>query len=428
MDFTGVAIGSGVNQYMKMDEMARANKKLEMEKALADQSLAKGNFELDQLRNIDSINKYYQPLYAKVARGEIDDAAFDSTLDRYTKQFPGLNDGYTAKRGVSATGAPVVEVYDPKGGLHKTINVTPQDLLPHLRQMHLGELAGASSDYAFKNAALGQKDTELADNRRFREVITPQIHAADNATRLQAANISVGPQWANVNKPHVGSAIQMVDGNGNMVLVNPVTDYRGNTTYNQSQLPAGLKPIPRGAGANPYTTMTDIEKMDYKAYQDGIKELGPRPSDPTKAAQWDNASAALVSQHRVGHLIGGGQQGGPGFNVGALGGKPAAPAAAPTGTGLKKPVTADQFKGWTRTGVGDNTVITDATGKRMSGSDFERQYNTLPAMVDYKAPDFSKFKAYRNKDGSYIVDAPDGTRMTGQMFESQFGISPDRLR
>lgn len=266
MDFTGVALGSGVNQYMKMDEMARANKKLEMEKAIQDQALEKGRMDLDQMRTVQNLGTKYRNINSALARGELDHPDVQGFVSNYNNNQGAFNNGYTMALGQDAKGGRSINFFDADGNLAHSEAYNPQNIQRMLGDAYRQELAFSSPDYYYKNYAMGQKDRELGTDEKYKLQVVPQIHAGDNATRLQAAQISAGPAYAQAAKGHY---VPLTDGYSFDQGSGRTVDSNGRQVTDQATL-ARLHKL--GAPGK-----APVSPEDVKEYRKEMVALGPRP-------------------------------------------------------------------------------------------------------------------------------------------------------
>lgn len=376
MDFTGVALGSGVNQYMKMDEMARANKKLEMEKALADQQMARGGIELERMRAVDGLNKKYATINQAVARGEFEHPEVKGFVDNYNTQSGAWNNGYTMGMGQGANGARMLNFMDKDGNVVDSQAMSPQNMQRMLRDAYMTELSYASPDYFYKNYQLGQEDRKLGTDEQYKLGVIPGIHADDRASRERIANAQLGPQWARLNfdqqKAKFGSPQTMYDANGNPALGTPVQMPDGSIQWKMSVAPEGYSFTNKTAGKS-----SDM-KVKYTT-GDGVELQGTN----AEIHQWrlDNEPTYRAAN------------GATGGNNGLAMKDPRKPAE---GTGLKKPETkaspdqqakdfTQKYQGWTRQKAGNDFIVVGPKGERMWAAEFDEQNGpNASLMLNYR--------------------------------------------
>ena len=366
MDFTGVAIGSGVNQYMKMDEMARQNKKLEMDKSLADQQLERGRMDLEELRAVDDLRKRYSTINQAYARGELDHPEIQGFFKNYNEQKGAWNNGYTMGMGTDTKGNRVLNFMDKDNNVVDTQSLDPKNFNRMMRDAYMTELGTISPRYGFESAKLdlerGKNDILQAHYGRptFMQDGTGRILAIDQQGKQIGTYGSARPQLG-------GTGAQM----GQLV---GMTDDKSGLVYNT---PNGLitRPLPAGvSGDNLFPKATGIRgtgaegpKVKYVA-QDGTELQGSQQeiydwrmqNEPTFRAANGGGNNNLAMQD------------------------PRKPAQ---GTGLQRPqaaapkVSADQqakdfaqkYQGWTRQKAGNDFIVVGPKGERMWAADFEDQ-------------------------------------------------------
>ena len=362
MDFTGVAIGSGVNQYMRMDEMARQNKKLEIEKALADQQMEKGSMELDRLRQADLAGKNRKAILEAYDSGDWTNPALQSLHKSYNSNAGSLNDGLTADHvGFDKSGAPMFAYKNADGAVTATRALSRNDVLNAANNQYFDSIS--SPELLMQQRRLDQEDRKnyvlMAHYGRptFMQDGTGRIIAIDQNGKQIGTYGSARPQLG-------GTGAQM----GQLV---GMTDDKSGLVYNT---PNGLitRPLPAGvSGDNLFPKATGIRgtgaegpKVKYVA-QDGTELQGSQQeiydwrmqNEPTfRAANGGGNNSLSMPDPR----------------------KPA------QGTGLKTPqakVSAEQqakdfgqkYQGWSRQKAGNDFIVVGPNGQRMWAADFDEQ-------------------------------------------------------
>lgn len=371
MDFTGVALGSGVNQYMKMDEMARANKKLEMDKALQDQQLARGNIEMDRMRAVDGLNKKYATINQAVARGEFDHPEVKGFVDGYNAQSGAWNNGYTMGLGQDAKGGRMLNFMDKDGAVVDSQAMTQQNMQRMLRDAYMTELSFASPDYLYKNYALGQEDRKLGTDERYKLQVIPNMNTEDRTSRERIAQMNLGPAWANANRGHYAPLTEgyaFDQGTGRTVGPDGrvVTDQATLTRLHKLGAPG--KAVTDGPKVK-YTTGDGIE---LQGTQQEIHNWRLANEGPYAAQHGGNNNLAMQDPR---------EQKGTGLK------KPGeqAPAAAPTSAAQKAQDFAQKYQGWSRQKAGNDYIVVGPRGERMWASDFDAQNGANSSMMlNYK--------------------------------------------
>lgn len=304
MDFTGIALGSGVNQYMKMDEMARANKKLEMDQKLQQQQLDRGNVEMERMRTVDGLNKRYATINQAVARGEYEHPEVQGFVTNYNKNLGAFNNGYTMGMGQDAKGGRVLNFMDKDGNVVESHAMNPQNLNRMLRDAYMTELSYTSPEYFYKNYQLNQEDRKLGTDEQYKLNVIPGINAEDRASRERIAQAQLGPQYARLdferNRAKFGNPTTMYDANGNPAIGIPVQQPDGSVTWKMSSAPEGYSFTHKSAG-----TKAPVNPEDVKEYRTAMANLGPRPTPQAgllggtknqKAIETWDAQAAHIRQ------------------------------------------------------------------------------------------------------------------------------------
>lgn len=378
MDFTGVAIGSGVNQYMKMDEMARQNKKLEMDKALADQQLSRGQMELDELRAVDDLRKRYSTINQAYARGEYEHPEIQGFFKNYNAQNGAWNDGYTMGYGTDAKGGRVLNFMDADGKVVGSESLDPKNFQRLTRDAYMRDLQFISPRYGFEGAKL---DLERGKNDILQAHYGRPTYLQDGTGRI----IGLDSQGRQIGT--YGAARPQLGGTGaQMGQLVGMTDDKSGLVYNT---PNGLvtRPLPQGVSAdNLFPKATGVRgngsdgpKVKYVA-QDGTELQGTQQ----EIYDW-----RMQNEPTFRAANGGG-------NNGYAMQDPRKPAQ---GTGLKTPqavapkVSAEQqakdfaqkYRGWSRQKAGNDFIVVGPNGQRMWAADFDEQNGPNSSlMLNYK--------------------------------------------
>lgn len=373
MDFTGVALGSGVNQYMKMDEMARQNKKLEIDKALADQQMEKGRVELDELRAVDGLRKKYQTINQAYARGEFDHPEVQGFFNNYNAQQGAWNNGYTMGYGTDAKGGRTLNFMDKDGKVVDSQSLDPQNFQRMMRDGYMNDLSYISPRYGLAAAQLGMEDKKIGVMQSHYDRPT---YVQDGTGRI------VGIDQTGKQIGTYGSARPVIGGGSQNHFV-PLT---GGYSYNQT---TGGFHGPDGSRITDPAMLEKITKMGTpgKAVTDG-----PKVKYTTQDGQEISGSANEIYDWRI--------QNEPTFRAANGGGNSGLaiqdPRKQQQGTGLKtpeKPVSAEQraadfatkFQGYTRQKAGNDFIVVGPRGERMWANDFDSQFGTNSSlMLPYK--------------------------------------------
>lgn len=274
MDFTGVALGSGVNQYMKMDEMARQNKKLEMDKALADQQLERGRMDLEELRAVDDLRKRYSTINQAYARGELDHPEIQGFFKNYNEQKGAWNNGYTMGMGTDAKGNRVLNFMDKDNNVVDTQSLDPKNFNRMMRDAYMTELGTISPRYGFESAKL---DIERGKNDILEKHYGRPTFMQDGTGRILAID-----QQGNQIGTYGAARPVLSGGSGVRNHFVPLT---GGYSYNQATGtyhgpdgktitdPAALEKITKMGTPGRGTTSIDGPKVKYTT-QDGIELQG----------------------------------------------------------------------------------------------------------------------------------------------------------
>lgn len=377
MDFTGVALGSGVNQYMKMDEMARQNKKLEMDKALADQQLSRGQMELDELRAVDDLRKRYSTINQAYARGEYDNPEIQGFFKNYNAQNGAWNDGYTMGYGSDAKGNRVLNFMDADGKVVGSESLDPKNFQRLTRDAYMRDLQFISPRYGFEGAKL---DLERGKNDILQAHYGRPTYLQDGTGRI----IGLDSQGRQIGT--YGAARPQLGGTGAQTgqLLGATAD-RSGLIYNvngqivKRPLPEGVTAddlFPKATGVRGNGDNGDMKHVGGNVYsQNGqsfvIDETGAaRPVAVPGDVKAATGSLAMSDPR-----------------------KPA------QGTGLKTPqavapkVSAEQqakdfaqkYRGWSRQKAGNDFIVVGPNGQRMWAADFDEQNGPNSSlMLNYK--------------------------------------------
>jgi hypothetical protein len=377
MDFTGVAIGSGVNQYMRMDEMARQNKKLEMDQKVQQQQLDRGAMDIERMRAVDNLNKKYSTINQAVARGEYDNPEVQGFMTSYNQNQGAWNNGYTMGMGQDAKVGRVLNFMDKDGNIVDTQAINPQNMNRMLRDAYMTELSYASPDYFYKNYALGQEDRKLGTDEQYKLNVIPGINAADRESRERIANAQLGPQYARLNfeqnRARFGNPQTMYDANGNPALGVPVQSPDGSIQWKMSSAPEGYTFTNKTAGK----PTTEGPKVKYTT-QDGIELQGTQDeihnwriqNEPTYRAARGGANSGLAMADPRKPAQGAGLK---------------TPQAAPVSAEQKARDFSEKYQGWSRQKAGNDFIVVGPKGERMWASDFDAQNGpNASLMLNYR--------------------------------------------
>lgn len=375
MDFTGVAIGSGVNQYMKMDEMARQNKKLEMDKALADQQLSRGQMELDELRAVDDLRKRYSTINQAYARGEYDHPEIQGFFKNYNAQNGAWNDGYTMGYGADAKGGRVLNFMDADGKVVGSESLDPKNFQRLTRDAYMRDLQFISPRYGFEGAKL---DLERGKNDILQAHYGRPTFMQDGTGRILAIDQN-GKQIGTY-----GSARPQLGGGQSNHFV-PLT---GGYSYNQT---TGSYHAPDGSKITDPAALEKITKMGTP----GRPQVdGPKVKYVAQDGTEINGTSDQIHDWRMANE--GPYAAAKGGNNGLTMQDPRKPAQ---GTGLKTPqaaaskVSAEQqakdfaqkYQGWSRQKAGNDFIVVGPNGQRMWAADFDEQNGPNSSlMLNYK--------------------------------------------
>ncbi len=367
MDFTGVALGAGVNQYMKMDEMSRQNKKLEMEKQLADQQLTRGNMELDRLRSFDNLNKERAAVHKAIASGSyLDDPTAQQWLANSNLNQGVHNDG-TVTRFERGDNGYLMNTYKGDKLMHST--APSADVLYGAADTYFGrQLSTLSPENYFASRKL---DTEDRKTDAVLAHYSRPNYLQDGTGRI----IGIDQQGNQIGT--YGSARPIIGGGQTNHFV-PLT---GGYSYNQT---TGGFHAPDGSRVTDPATLEKITKMGTpgKATSDGMKHVGGNIySQNGQTYAWNEMDGTFKPANL------------PGQQPSLAMEDPRKPAQ---GTGLKTPepkvsaqeqatAFSDKYKGWSRQKAGNDFIVVGPNGQRMWASDFDAQNGpNASLMLNYR--------------------------------------------
>ena len=277
MDFTGVALGSGVNQYMRMDEMARQNKKLEMDKALNDQQVQRGQYELNQLRELDNLRNEYADINSSIARGDyLQNENARKWLGLYDNNDGPFNDGYRSQIVANPNGGQVMNFVDADGKVGRSVDLTPQNVRQLAADAYRQRMQFVSPQMFMENQKLDQENRKISTDERYKLNVIPGINTEDRLSRERIAQMQLGPQYARLNfeqsRAKFGNPQTMYDADGNPAIGVPVQNPDGTIRWAMSSAPQGYAFTPKTSGAK-----APVNPEDVKEYRKAMTELGPRP-------------------------------------------------------------------------------------------------------------------------------------------------------
>ena len=271
MDFTGVALGSGVNQYMKMDEMARQNRALKVQEDAAAMAKEKGQMELDQMRQVNEIGNKYRAINSAAARGDLSDPAIQGFVSDFNSQKGAFNDNHTMSFGTDAKGGRVINFHNGDNELVGSQPMTRENLNRMIGDAYKAELSYTAPEYYFKNQ---QNDVLQSHYGR-------PTYMQDGTGRIIGIDTNgnqIGTYGTSRPQATGGGGAQM----GQLV---GATDDRTGLVYNT---PNGLvtRPLPKGVSADslfPKATgqKPQLSPEDNEKYRQAVLAIGPRPAATT---------------------------------------------------------------------------------------------------------------------------------------------------